>query len=153
VKKAKAKVKSKPPIKQKYFTPEQVQKMWEEYKLSVDNDPDVIEEVTAKGVVIRRVKKPYLRQGFEAFVIKKTGSMIGQYLDNQDGAYGSYLEVVTHIRREWESDQIAGTMTGRYKAPNLTARLCNLAEKQETKTDGIQKIIVEYSSDHTTETP
>jgi hypothetical protein len=37
------------------------------------------------------------------------------------------------MRREWEEDQIEGTLTGRYKAPNLVARLNNLVEKTENK--------------------
>lgn len=50
------------------------------------------------------------------------------------------------MRKEWEDDQIGGTMTGRYKAPNLTARLNGITDNQNTKTEGIQKITIERVS-------
>ena len=113
-------------------TPEELLALWDEYKASVDKDLDLIDKATSKGDVVQeKVRKPYLKQGFEAFAFRKLGFGIGQYLDNQDGAYQDYLDVITCIRREWENDQISGTMSGRYKAPNLTARLNGLVDKKE----------------------
>ena len=124
---------SKPPIKKKYVeTPEAFLELWEEYKQYVDSNPDLIEEITNKGVVVKKVKMPYLRQGFEAYVYRNYGFHIQQYFKNQDGLYGSYIPVITHIRSEFENDQIGGTLTGRYKAPNLVARLNGLVEKAQT---------------------
>jgi hypothetical protein len=37
------------------------------------------------------------------------------------------------MRNEWESDQIDGSLTGRYKSPNLVARLNGLKEQSETE--------------------
>jgi hypothetical protein len=119
--------------KHKYIeTPEKLLAMWDEYKAYVDSNPDKIEKATNNGVQTESVKQPYLRQGFEAFVFRKYGFNVCQYLDNQDGAYEGYLGVITCMRREWEADQIGGTLTGRYKAPNLTARLTGLVDKKET---------------------
>lgn len=117
--------------KHKYIkTPKELLDLWDEYKSSVKTD--LIEQATSKGdVVSLSVREPYLRSGFEAFVFRKLDFGISQYLDNQDNAYTEYLGVITCIRKEWETDQIGGTMTGRYKAPNLTARLNNLTDKVE----------------------
>jgi hypothetical protein len=113
--------------------PEDLLSLWEQYKQEVDANPDVIEQATPKGdIVSLNVKKPYLKQGFEAFVFRIKGYTIGDYLR---GDYEEFSHVVTCIRNEWEVDQISGTLTGRYKAPNLVARLNGLADKQETKLD------------------
>jgi hypothetical protein len=123
--------------KHKYLsTPEDLLQLWDEYKAEVDANPDVIDKATPKGVMQELVKKPYTRQGFEAYVYRKRGHHVSQYLDNNDKAYNEYLGVVTCIRREWEADQISGTMTGKYKAPNLTARLNGLTDKQDVTTNG-----------------
>jgi hypothetical protein len=117
--------------KHKYIqNPEQLLQLWDEYKSQVGFDE--IEQATPKGeIVTLQIKRPYLKSGFIAFVYRKLGFHISQYLDNQDKAYQEYLGVITCIKNEWETDQISGTLTGRYKAPNLTARLNNLTDKQE----------------------
>lgn len=132
---------SKPPIKEKYIsTPDELLSLWDEYKLSIDNNPDKQQVATGKGVFDISVKKPYQRKGFEAFVFRKLGFNVHQYIDNYENAYDAYLGVVTCMRNEWEEDQIEGTLTGRYKAPNLVARLNNLVEKVQE--DGNKNITV-----------
>lgn len=122
--------------KHKYIeSPERFLELWNEYKRFIDSNPDIQEVATAKGVVELRIKKPYLRQGFESYAYNKLGHHISQYIDNQDNGYTEFLGVITHIRKEWENDQISGSLTGRYKAPNLVARLNGLTEKQEIKHD------------------
>lgn len=113
-------------------TPERLLEMWDEYKTEVDKDPEKIQRATNKGVQDEMVKKPYLRQGFEAFVFRKYGFNVHQYIDNWENNYEEYLGVVTCMRKEWEDDQITGTLTGRYKAPNLVARLNGLVDKNQT---------------------
>jgi hypothetical protein len=128
------KAENKPFVKRKYIdTPDNLLKIWDEYKEYIDNNPDVQEIATGKGVMVIRVKKPYQKVGFESFVFRNYGFNVHQYIDNYKGAYDSYLGVVTCMRREWEEDQIEGTLTGRYKAPNLVARLNNIAERTENK--------------------
>ena len=85
---------------------------------------------------IEVVDRPYTRQGFEAYVFRKYGFNVHQYIDNWNDSYVAYLGVVTCIRREWEENQISGTLTGKYKAPNLTARLNGLTEKTDVTTQG-----------------
>lgn len=122
--------------KHKYIeNPETLLNLWNEYKSFIDSNPDIQEVATARGVVELNIKKPYLRQGFESYAYNKLGHHISQYIDNQENAYTEFLGVITHIRKEWENDQISGSLTGRYKAPNLVARLNGLTEKQEIKHD------------------
>lgn len=115
--------------------PNELIELWEKYKAQVGYDE--IEQLSNKGeIVTLNVKRPLLKSGFEAFCFRQLGFGIGQYLDNQDKAYSEYLDVVTCIRREWETDQVTGTMTGRLKAPNLTARLNGITDKQDITSNG-----------------
>jgi hypothetical protein len=138
----KAKQKNKPPIKQKYVdTPENLLKLWQEYKTSVDINPDVQEVATNKGVQLVNVKKPYLRSGFESYVYANYNFHIHQYIENTKGAYDAYLGVVTHIRNEWTTDHLEGAFTGRYKAHNLIGRLHNLVDTTKTEQSGTVNVI------------
>lgn len=130
-------------------SPEILLQWWDEYKAHVDANPDFIQEATGKGVMTREVKKPYLRQGFEAWCFRNKGLDVHHYLDQSDDSYAEFRGVVSCMRKEWEDDQIGGTMTGRYKAPNLTARLNGLVDKTDAKTDGIQKITIERITKNT----
>lgn len=130
-------------------SPEILLQWWDEYKAHVDANPDYIQEATGKGVMTREVKKPYLRQGFEAWCFRNKGLDVHHYLDQSDDSYAEFRGVVSCMRKEWEEDQIGGTMTGRYKAPNLTARLNGLVDKTDAKTEGIQKITIERVTKNT----
>jgi len=111
--------------------PKELMDLWEQYKSLIDSNPDRIQQATPKGEIVElRVKKPYIKQGFSAFVFKLKGYSIKDYLDNK---YPEFSDVVTCIRNEWEDDQVSGTLTGRYKAPNLVARLNGLAEETNNK--------------------
>lgn len=118
------------------LTPDELIDEWDLYKMQIDNDPDIIQVATPKGVIETEVKKPYTRQGFFSFVYRKYNFHIHQYFDNYKNAYDSYLGVVTCIRSEWENDQISGTITGKYKAPNLVARLNGISDKKELDVKG-----------------
>ena len=124
-------------------TPEELLQIWDEYKSFIDKNYDTEQVVTQKGdVVDRRTKKPYLKAGFEAYVFRKHKFSIKDYLSNK---YEEFSDVVTCIRNEWEDDQISGTLTGKYKAPNLVARLNGLTEKVET--DNTHKGKIEITLD------
>jgi len=132
-------------------SPELMLELWEQYKAHVDANPDVIQEVTVKGVMEREVRRPYLRQGFEAFCFRNGYGNIYQYFDNVGDRYKEYLGVITHIRAEYQNDQIGGTMTGMFKAPNLTARLNGLVDKKEEKNEGKMEVVVTYESKDNTQ--
>jgi hypothetical protein len=114
-------------------SPKDLMDMWGEYKNYIDNNPDIQQQVSGKGVFEVQVKRPYLRQGFESFVFENYGFHIHQYIDDAEDVYAEFLGVVTHIRNQWQSDQIEGTLTGRYKAPNLVARLNGIADNNNSK--------------------
>lgn len=110
--------------------PKELTQAWENYKESVDSNPDKIQRATNKGIQIEEVKKPYLRQGFISFCIREGIGDIHHYLD---GDYKEFRESVSRIRNEWQDDQLTGAITGRYKAAQLIASLCNVIQKQEVK--------------------
>ncbi len=117
-------------------TPEDMLSLWDEYKSNVDANPDKIQKATNQGVQIEEVKKPYTRMGFQAYVYRKRKHHVSQYIDNNDNAYSEFLGVITCMRNEWEDDQVSGSLTGRYKAPNLVARLNGLTETTKTELTG-----------------
>lgn len=107
--------------------PNELMDLWNGYKKYIDEHPDIENVVTVKGNTVKKeTKKPYLKQGFESYVFREKGFSIKDYLS---GNYAEFSDVVTCIRNEWEEDQISGTITGKYKAPNLVARLNGLVEK------------------------
>jgi hypothetical protein len=112
--------------------PKEIKDLWLEFKALRDKTPYIQQVANNKGVHEIECRKPYTKQGFMAFIYNKMGKHIHQYLDNDGGNYDEYLGVVTHIRNEWEDDQISGTLSGVYKAPNLTARLNNLVDNNVT---------------------
>lgn len=114
-----------------FKTPDQLLALWDAYKASIDSKKEKQEIATAKGPVTITVDKPYTRQGFEAFVYRKEKKHIHQYLDNDGNNYDEFLGIVTHIRNEWQDNQISGTLTGKYKSPNLVARLNGITDKKE----------------------
>jgi hypothetical protein len=123
--------------------PEQLNELWEGYKKFVLDNPYIEQVVTSKGdVVTRMLRKPLLKQGFIPYCVKQGVGNIKDYLDNK---YEEFSDVVTCIRGEWESDQIGGTMAGIYKAPNLTARLNGLVEKQENNVKIQDAAIIDWT--------
>ena len=132
---------AKPPIKEKYIKdPAELLAIWDEYKLMIDNRPDVQDVAAGKGVHQIQVRKPYQKKGFFVFFYRKKGFHVHQYFDNYKNAYDAYLDVVTCIRDEWEEDQIEGTLTGRYKSPNLVARLNGYVERVQE--DGTKEVTI-----------
>jgi hypothetical protein len=125
--------------KHKYIeTPEDLLRMWNEYKdyrLKLYDALPVANNKTGE-VLYLPVQKPLTRWSFEAYVFNTYGHHVKQYLDNQDNSYTAYLGVTTHIRNEWTDDHVSGTMTGKYKAPNLTARVASIGDKQDITTNG-----------------
>jgi hypothetical protein len=140
----------------KIESPERLLEMWDEYKKYVDEHPDHIQKATGKGIETEIIKSPYLRQGFESFVYRKYTFCVHQYIDNWKGAYDKFLGVVTCMRKEWEADQIGGTMTGRYKAPNLVARLNGISDNQNVnqsiKEFDLKKTILNFMNEGDEET-
>jgi hypothetical protein len=131
--------------------------MWELFEAYVEktkSNPILVQDYVGKdGMEVRREKeRPLTMEGFELYCFALgIISELGDYFANKNGKYGEFSAICSRIRKAIRDDQIQGGMAGIYN-PSITQRLNGLVDKQETKTDGIQKIIVEYSQDHTTET-
>ena len=124
-------MKSKPPIKEKYIeTPEKLLGFWHEYKQWTEENPIRVQDFVGKDgdEVYRLRQRPLTQQRFETWVWNKYQITIGQYFDNPDNRYQSYVAVCSHIRAERTADQIEGGMAGIYN-PSITQRLNGLTEK------------------------
>jgi len=123
--------------KHKYIeTPDDLQRMWDEYKAQLPVDMLPVLSTKTGEVMYLPTQKPPTRWGFEAFVWSKYRHGVKQYLDNQDKAYNEYLGVVTYIKNDWTDEHVTGTMTGKYKAPNLTARVTGVNDNVDVTTNG-----------------
>jgi hypothetical protein len=116
--------------------PKDLQRMWEDYKEQIT--ADLIPTLSNKTgeVVYLPTQKPATRWGFEAYVFKKYSFGIKQYIDNQDKAYNAFLGVVTYIKNDWTDDHVTGTMTGKYKAQTLTARVTGVTDNVDVTSNG-----------------
>ena len=124
-------------MKHKYIsTPEDLQKMWEDYKAELPTDLLPTLSTKTGEIMYLPVQKPPTRWGFEAYVWKVYGHHVKQYLDNQDKLYNDYMGVVSYIRNDWTAEHVTGTMTGKYKAPNLTARVTGVYDNVDVTTKG-----------------
>ena len=125
--------------KHKYCeTPEKFRCLWDEYKVDRLKQYDLLPVANNKTgeVLYLPMQKPLTRASFEAYVYENYGYHIHQYIDNKDKAYNAYVGVITYARSQWEDDQYSGTLTGKYKAPNLTARMLGIGDKQDVTTNG-----------------
>jgi hypothetical protein len=121
-------------------SPELLLELWNQYKDYIDSNPDLQQVATGKGVFEIQVKKPYLRQGFEAYCFNQGYGNIHQYFSNQRGDFPEFVPVITHIRTEWQTDQLEGSLTGRYKSPNLVARINGI--KDSVDDSGTKEVII-----------
>ena len=119
-------------------SPEQFLEIWDEYVKDRLQQYDLLPVANNKTgeVLYLPAQKPITRKSFQVFVRKNYGYHIHQYIDNKDKAYNEYVGVITHARDEWEDDQVSGTLTGKYKAPNLTARMLGIGDKQDVTSNG-----------------
>jgi hypothetical protein len=119
--------------KHKYIeTPEELLKLWDEYKEHTKNNPRYKYELNRMGQPTAiPLEVPLTIQKFEIYVKNKYGWTIGQYFDNQDKLYNEYIAICSHIRTERSADQIEGGMVGQYNA-SITQRLNGLVEKTQT---------------------
>jgi len=125
---------NKPPVKEKYITPDELLSYWNQYKQWVRSNPIRVQDFVGKdGEEVYRLKqRPLLQNRFYQWVRDTKGHEVHQYIENTKGAYDAYLGIVTHIRNDWQADQIEGGMVGIYNQ-QLTAKLNGLIDKQETK--------------------
>jgi len=114
-------------------TPEEMYKLFKEYKTYVKDNPRYKYTLNQRSgeMVAEPLEVPLSIDGFEVYIYQKKGFFIAQYFKNTDNAYEEFLPIITYIKTEIRTDQISGGLVGQYNA-NLTARLNNLTEKTET---------------------
>ncbi len=135
--------KSKAP--KKIPSPEAFLFYFEEYVDTVKDDPFKVHDFVGKDgdSVERKKEKCLTMEGFETFLEDEFGiGQIQQYLENRDGRYAEYVDVVKRVKRIIRTDQISGGMAQIYNA-NLTARLNGLSDTIETKGDNVKLLNVD----------
>jgi len=114
-----------------FHDPEDIYKVWEEYKADIDKQGQEWLKIQYVGKEGERKtdpsKVPYTLEGFERFCAQRYGC-VSQYFDNKQGYYDEFVAICTRIRKEIRENQIVGGLLGFYN-PSITARLNNLTEK------------------------
>ena len=116
-------------------SPDELYRMWQEYKQWVKDNPIMVHDFVGKDAteVWRAKERPLTRERFYVYVMENYGINIHQYFDNTHGTYDEYLDIITRITDERRTNQLEGGMVGIFH-PNLTARLNGITEKTETTT-------------------
>lgn len=118
-----------------FKSPEELEKVWEEFKLDIENQSKEWKKVFFVGKDGRREeepqKVPYTLEGFKRFCRKDHGE-VEQYFGNQDDLYIDFIGICSRIREEIKENQIIGGMLGHYN-PSITQRLNGLADKHQVQ--------------------
>jgi hypothetical protein len=124
-----------------FKTPEDLEQVFTEYKLSLKNTAKKWEKIQYVGKDgSKKTDYPKLAlslDGFEVWYYNENKKFIGQYFDNKDKLYSDFVAICSHIRKEIRADQIQGGLLGFYN-PSITQRLNNL--KEETVNTNNQNI-------------
>ena len=112
-------------------TPEKMWDLFLAYKKHTKANPRFKTQFVGRDgeMVQEPLERPLTLEGFENYCYDIVG-VVGQYFDNKDGLYESYVAICRTIRKHIRQDQIEGGMVGQYN-PSITQRLNGLVEKQE----------------------
>lgn len=114
--------------------PQELLKVWEEYKKHLLSEAKKWPKVQYVGRDGERVEDypvlPLTQEGFEVWYFNKYGQYIHQYFKNKDGYYDEFVPICSHIEKERRANQITGGMLGHYNA-SITQRLNSLVDKTE----------------------
>jgi hypothetical protein len=123
--------------KTKYIeTPEMLWELFKAYvQFEIDNPMYKVEYVGREGKVVRTpLETPITFEGFECYLQDQDiVDHLSNYSANTNGAYDSYLTIITRIRQNCFVHNFKGAAIGIF-SPNLIARKLGLIEKVETKT-------------------
>jgi len=112
-------------------TPEKMWELFLEYQKQTKSNPRYKTQFVGRDgdMVKEPLERPLTLEGFENYCYDIVG-VVGQYFDNQNDLYDSYIAICRTIRKHIRQDQIEGGMVGQYN-PSITQRLNGLVEKQE----------------------
>jgi hypothetical protein len=107
---------------------------WEEYKVDVLNEAKKWPKIQYVGKDGNRVVDypvmPFDLEGFFAWYYRKYKKFIHQYFDKPDFYGDDFVEVITHIKHDRNSNIKTGALLGFFH-PNTSNRIVGLTDKQE----------------------
>ena len=126
-----------------FKTPEELLKVWNEYKEDVEEQECKWQKIQYVGKDGERVsdpvKIPYTLEGLKRYCWDKEVGTIQHYFDNTDGMYDDFCVICSRIKNEIREHQIIGGMNGFFNA-SITQRLNGLADKKELDVKGEPRI-------------
>ena len=126
-----------------FKTPEELLKVWNEYKEDVEEQECKWQKVQYVGKDGERVsdpvKIPYTLEGLKRYCWDKEIGCIEQYFTNQDDCYHDFIGICSRIKNEIREHQIVGGMNGFFNA-SITQRQNGLADKKELDVKGEPRI-------------
>lgn len=131
--------KKKPHPTRIFKTPEELLKVWNDYKEDIKKKESewIKVQYVGKDGVKREdpVKLPYTIEGLKRFCWDEGLGCIEQYFTNQNECYNDFVGIATRIKNEIRENQIMGGMNG-FFSQQITARLNGLVDKKETEIKG-----------------
>ena len=126
-----------------FKTPEELLKVWNEYKEDVEEQECKWQKVQYVGKDGERVsdpvKIPYTLEGLKRYCWDKEIGDVSAYFLNAEGYYEEFLTICSRIKNEIREHQIVGGMNGFFNA-SITQRLNGLADKKELDVKGEPRI-------------
>jgi hypothetical protein len=126
-----------------FKTPEELLKVWNEYKEDVEEQECKWQKVQYVGKDGERVsdpvKIPYTLEGLKRYCWDKEIGDISNYFDNSGDLYHDFIGICSRIKNEIREHQIVGGMNGFFNA-SITQRLNGLADKKELDVKGEPRI-------------
>lgn len=126
-----------------FKTPEELLKVWNEYKEDIEEQESKWQKVQYVGKDGERVsdpvKIPYTLEGLKRYCWDKEIGTIQHYFDNTDSMYDDFCVICSRIKNEIREHQIIGGMNGFFNA-SITQRLNGLADKKELDVKGEPRI-------------
>ena len=126
-----------------FKTPDELLKVWNEYKADIEEQELKWMKVQYVGKDGERVsdpvKIPYTLEGLKRYCWDKEIGTIQHYFDNTDSMYDDFCVICSRIKNEIREHQIIGGMNGFFNA-SITQRLNGLADKKELDVKGEPRI-------------
>lgn len=126
-----------------FKTPEELLKVWNEYKEDIEEQECKWQKIQYVGKDGERVsdpvKIPYTLEGLKRYCWDKEIGTIQHYFDNTDSMYDDFCVICSRIKNEIREHQIIGGMNGFFNA-SITQRLNGLADKKELDVKGEPRI-------------
>lgn len=135
--------KRKPHPTRIFQTPEELLKVWFEYKDDVELQELKWQKVQYVGKdgerVADPVKIPYTLEGLKRYCWDNDIGDISDYFTNNRELYNDFTTICSRIKNEIREHQIIGGMNGFFNA-SITQRLNGLADKKELDVKGEPRI-------------